>query len=674
MGYPGNNVISGPISTTSQSDTYATHISELGKGGWRSVATEDDLNDIPTQRLEVGSAAYVWSDIASKNGLYLYLDNAWTQTSLNSTTYILPAATTSIRGGVIIKSGGAITLSGTNTDEIDVQTATTSRFGVVKLGTGLALDGNDKLYVTAANLTVKGPSYTGQSSPVLTFAGTAPKLNFNTTPDPDENTVTIDLPRYTNAAGDILYSPNLIKFEAGSNVSLTRTYSTTGDDNIYNLKIDISSNGTFKQNLYELLDVKSGANVTGSVETPTDGYVLKYSNADDAWISAEHNTGIQFSDLQANTPLVYDTTTNANKGTFSIPQATTSQNGFLSSGDFQTFSGKASWPTNPANNYANYYLGPVANNPSLTSPTYGLFKDSYLNEYSKSVRLVCRTASGQSVAAGDIVAVTTTSNSDGKPIVRKADSTFTNIIGIATEGKSANNDIVIMIEGIVSVDTTAYINTTGPVYATLVASGSGGYTLASSPTANSILVGYTIYNNSPGFFLIDIQQLASSGTYTLSVNNPAAASINLSQNGSGTITYTGNSGTITSLTLTGGRVGQRIPLRILQQATWNAGNTFTIAANWASGTAYTAGTRVRFEDSTDNTVAYYICTANVTSSTSPKADTTNWAKYITLPFGRDVVLSPYNAAEDVLMLNVTSTITVGTTVYPRIVIDTLYNV
>lgn len=671
MGYPGNNVISGPISTTSQSDTYATHISELGKGGWKSVAREEDLDDIPPQRLEAGSAAYVWSDpTASKNGLYLYLNNTWTQTSLNSSTYVLPAATTSIRGGVIIKSGGAITLSGTNTDEIDVQKASTSQFGVVKIGTGLEVDsGNGTLKVTAANLTVKGPNSYSQSSPVLTFAGTAPKLTLNTTPDPDENTVTIDLPRYTNAAGDTLYSPNLIKFEAGSNVSLTRTYSTTGDDNIYNLKIDISSNGTFKQNLYELLDVKSGANVTGSVQTPTDGHVLKYSNSERKWISAEHNTGIQLTDLIATTPLVYDTSINPNKGTFSIPQASGSQSGYLSSGDFGTFSGKASWPTNPASTYANYYLGPQADSPSTTTPNYVTFKDSYLNEYSKSVRLVC-VASG-SIAKGDIVSVLSTSNANGKPVVIKASTTNTNVIGIATEGKTDGQDIIIMIEGIVSVNTVAYINATGPVYATLT---SGGYTLASSPTANSILVGYTIYNNASGFFLIDIQQLASSGTYTLSVNSGAPASINLSQNGSGTITYTGNGGAIISLTLTGGRVGQRIPLRILQQATWNAGNTFTIAANWASGTTYGAAAIVRFEDSTDNTVAYYISLQTNNSNRNPKTQTDWWAKYITLPFGRDIALSPYNSAEDVLMLNVTNTITVGSTVYPRIVIDTLYNV
>ena len=370
-------------------------------------------------------------------------------------------------------------------------------------------------------------------------------------------------------------------------------------------------------------------------------------------------------------PLTYN-----NAGTFSITAAspatngTGGTNGYITALQLENLNAKANWPTNPTTDYAKYYLAPQANFPSTTTPSYVSFTDSYLNEYSKSVRLVCVTSG--SIAKGDIVSVLSTSNTNGKPVVIKASTTNTNVIGIATEGKTNNNDIVIMIEGIVSVDTTAYVSSyTGPVYATLT---SGGYTLASSPTANSILVGYTIYNNSSGFFLIDIQQLASSGTYTQSVTISTTASINLSQNGSGTITYGANIGAITALTLTGGRVGQRIPLRILQQATWNAGNTFTIAANWASGTTYAAAAIVRYEDSTDNTVAYYISLQANNIGRNPKTETAWWSKYITLPFGRDITLSPYNSAEDVLMLNVTNTITVGSTVYPRIVIDTLYNV
>jgi hypothetical protein len=222
------------------------------------------------------------------------------------------------------------------------------------------------------------------------------------------------------------------------------------------------------------------------------------------------------------------------------------------------------------------------------------------------------------------------------------------------------------------VDTTAYVNSyTGPVYATLT---SGGYTLSGTPTANSLLIGHTIFNNASGFFLIDIQPFISSTSSNTNLSSSTAVSINLSNVSSASLTYTGNSGAVSSLTFTGGKIGERYPIRILQQATWNAGNTFTIAANWVSGTTYAAGAIVRYEDSTDNTVAYYISLQGSNTGKTPKTESSWWVKYITLPFGRDVALSPYNGAEDVLMLNVTSTITVGTTVYPRIVIDTLYNV
>lgn len=665
MGYPGNQVVSDTISTTSQSDTYPTHLAELGKGGWRSTPNLGD--SIATQRLEPGAALYVYNDnlASTNNGLYIRnnANNGWTKVDLGS-NFTLTKATDSALGGVRIPSGSVITID--NDGDIDVQKASTSQFGVVKIGTGLALDNDNKLYVTAANLTVKKDASTFGSYPTLAFTGNGVSVSDDSAST--QNKVTINLPQAGIGNSPAFEEFNKIVFKSSSSsLTISSTISGSVPDKTYIIELALGGSGTLKQHLYELSDVGTGSGTLVDLN-PLDGYVLKYDSTSSKWKAAQHNTGIQFDDLQATTPLNYSTTSTTGKGTFSIPQATSSQSGFLSSSDFGTFSGKASWPTNPASNHANYYLGPQGT--SSETPDYELFKDSYLNEYSKSVRLVC-VASG-SIAKGDIVSVLSTSNANGKPVVIKASTTNTNVIGIATEGKTNTQEIVIMIEGIVSVDTTAYINTTGPVYATLT---SGGYTLASSPTANSILVGYTIFNNASGFFLIDIQQLASSGTYTLSVSSgAAAASINLSQNGSGTITYTGNSGAITSLTLTGGRVGQRIPLRILQQATWNAGNTFTIAANWASGTTYAAAAIVRFEDSTDNTVAYYISLQGNNVDKNPKTQTAWWAKYITLPFGRDIALSPYNSAEDVLMLNVTNTITVGSTVYPRIVIDTLYNV
>ena len=652
--------ISDPI-TVDTNDLFPTHFAFLGKGGWRSVATDGDLANIPAQRLEAGSAAYV--NGGSAPGLYIYNGSVWNITSLSTVAYNLPIASSSALGGVKVPNSGTIAINNSSGD-ISVRTATNAQTGVVQPdGSTIGISNGVISVIGSTNLPVYNNAGTLNGSyPKLQFKGDLVGLTTATIgSSTDTNVVTINPPTIVLGSGS--YTKKEIEFVAGS-TDLTIASDITVANRI-KLTFSLSGSGTLKQHLYELADVNNGS--TGW--SPQDTQVLKYvvTGGVGKWTAAYHQTGIQLTNLGVDntSPLTYNSST----GTFSITRVDTNTNGYLHQDDFDTFNAKASWPTNPAINYANYYLAPQANSPSTTTPNYVTFKDSYLNEYSKSVRLVC-IASG-TIAKGDIVSVLSTSNADGKPVVIKASTTNTNVIGIATEGKTNTQEIVIMIEGIVSVDTTAYINATGPVYATLT---SGGYTLASSPTANSILVGYTIYNNATGFFLIDIQQLASSGTYTLSVSSPAAASINLSQNGSGTITYTGNSGAITSLTLTGGRVGQRIPLRILQQATWNAGNTFTIAANWASGTTYAAAAIVRFEDSTDNTVAYYISLLANNIGRNPKTETAYWANYITLPFGRDIALSPYNSAEDVLMLNVTNTITVGSTVYPRIIIDTLYNV
>jgi hypothetical protein len=259
MGYPGNNVISGPISTTSSTDTYATHISELGKGGWRSVSIKGSgsqgsgtgLYAIPLNRLEAGSAAYVWNDsTGSNNGLYLYLNSAWTQTSLSSTTYVLPIASTSVLGGVKILSGGVITIDGDG--DIDVQKATVDQFGVVKLGTGLALDGDNKLYVTAANLTVKKDANSFGSYPILAFTGNGVSVSDDSTNS--QNKVEIKLPQAGVGNTPSFEEFNRIVFKSAS-TSLTVAGATSGSvpDKTYTVELTLSGSGTLKQNLYDKL-------------------------------------------------------------------------------------------------------------------------------------------------------------------------------------------------------------------------------------------------------------------------------------------------------------------------------------------------------------------------------------------------------------------------------------
>jgi hypothetical protein len=651
--------ISDPI-TVDTNDLFPTHFAFLGKGGWRSVATEGDLATIPTQRLEAGSAAYV--NGGSAPGLYIYDGSAWNITTLSNTAYTLPTASSSALGGVKVPNSGTIAINGSG--DISVRTATTGQTGIVQPdGTTIGITNGIISLIGGTNLAVYNNSgtLTGTYSK-LQFKGdlasvTSAALGGST----DTNVVTIDPPAIYYATS--FWKRKEIEFAASGNLSIVT------DDTIANrikLTFGLTGSGTLKQHLYELSDVNGGNGTTGWA--PTDGQVLKWIvNAGvGTWKAATHNTGIQLTDLGiSNTTAGFPLTYNSTNGQFSLAASADGQDGYLTSGDRGTLFGKATWPTNPGSNISNYYLAPV----SSTTPNWATFKDSYLNEYGKSLRVLC-IASG-SIAKGDIVSITTTSNSAGKPTVIKSSTSNVNIVGIAAEAKTNGQDIWIITKGLLSaVDTTSGINATGPIYATLT---SPNYTLSTTPSYNAVLVGHCVYNNASGYILVDIQQLGGLTTYSTTLSANTAVSINLSEYASAAITYA-STHAITSLTFTGGKIGERYPIRILQQATWNASNTFAIAANWVSGNAYTAGTRVRFEDSTDNTVAYYICITNVTSSTSPKADTTNWAKYITLPFGRDIALSPYNRAEDILMLNVTSTITVGTTVYPRIVIDTLYNV
>ena len=54
----GTKVISGLV-PTSRLDSYPTHYAEFGKGGYRSVATMVDRDNIPEQRRELGMKVYV---------------------------------------------------------------------------------------------------------------------------------------------------------------------------------------------------------------------------------------------------------------------------------------------------------------------------------------------------------------------------------------------------------------------------------------------------------------------------------------------------------------------------------------------------------------------------------------------------------------------------------------
>jgi hypothetical protein len=304
-------------------DSYPTHFAFLGKGGWRSAATLSALNSTSAARKEEGGAGYVWND-GGNNGLYVWNGSTWVKTSLSPTAYTLPIAAASTLGGVRIPASGPISINGSG--DLSLRVATTSDTGIVRVGSGLAIDpGTGILSVTAANLTVinESGSYS-QSYPKLRFKGTAIAGIAEDAPN-SENQVTINLPTATVSSTAGAFS-NIV-FAAGGGMSVAGSYNS--GTKTYTVTYSITSSGTLKQNLYELDDVNSG-----TVQTPTNGQILQFTGS--KWNAVNYTPGIALTSLSAGEPLFYDNGT----GKFTINVATSGQDGYLTAANWTTFNGK----------------------------------------------------------------------------------------------------------------------------------------------------------------------------------------------------------------------------------------------------------------------------------------------------------------------------------------------
>lgn len=72
--------IAGTIVPYDTSDTYATHDAQYGRGGFRAVATRQDLDAIPLLRLSRGMRVRVLADSTPSNNTdWEYLDSGWTK-------------------------------------------------------------------------------------------------------------------------------------------------------------------------------------------------------------------------------------------------------------------------------------------------------------------------------------------------------------------------------------------------------------------------------------------------------------------------------------------------------------------------------------------------------------------------------------------------------------------
>lgn len=101
----GTNIASGIVPFTSE-DSFPTHYSEYGKGGWREVSTIEEMNSIPLARRKIGMAVYV-EDVDTiyilKGGI---TNDCWVSLeSSQATTFVFTQASSSNRWEINHKLG-----------------------------------------------------------------------------------------------------------------------------------------------------------------------------------------------------------------------------------------------------------------------------------------------------------------------------------------------------------------------------------------------------------------------------------------------------------------------------------------------------------------------------------------------------------------------------------------
>lgn len=78
----GTNLVA-PVVPFTTDDKYPTHYAKYGHGGWRTVNTLNDLNNIPSQLREEGMAVYCIEDKKT----YIYVNSSWKELSFGGNSY-----------------------------------------------------------------------------------------------------------------------------------------------------------------------------------------------------------------------------------------------------------------------------------------------------------------------------------------------------------------------------------------------------------------------------------------------------------------------------------------------------------------------------------------------------------------------------------------------------------
>jgi hypothetical protein len=209
-------------------------------------------------------------------------------------------------------------------------------------GTGIAITNGGGSISIASTIT----QYTdalARASISLTTTGTSGAATYNST------TGVLNIPQYSGGGGSMVYPAAGIAVSTGTAWGTSITNNSTDWNTAYTNRItSLTTTGS------------SGAATLTSNTLNIPNYTLAGLG------------GISLTSLSATTPLNYNNTT----GVFTITQASASANGFLASGDFNTFNGKANALSGTINTIAYWDSASsiaslaVATYPSLTELSY----------------------------------------------------------------------------------------------------------------------------------------------------------------------------------------------------------------------------------------------------------------------------------------------------------------
>jgi len=438
-----------------QSNAYSTAASIVGtiqisQGGTGATTAGGALTNLGAQP-QLNGTGFVkisGTTISYDNSTYYLASNPNNYIALTALSASSPLSYNNTTGVFSISQANNTTngyLSSTDWATFNSKQAALNGTGFVKIiGTTISYDNstyylasNPNNYITLTSLSGgTGISYNGAtgviSSTITQYTDAMARAAISSSAPITYNSSTgvIGITQSTSTSNGYLSSGDWITFNSKQNlVGLT----TTGNSGSATFN---QSTGALNIPTYTLAGLGGQPQLNGTGFVKASGTTITYDNST-YYLASNPNAYIALTALSATSPLSYNNTT----GAFSITQATTSTNGYLSSTDWNTFNNKQA---------------------ALTNPVTGTGTTNYLSKFTGTSTI------GSSLVYdnGSAVLIGTTTAGSGKfmvyssssdnhiqaigtaPSLRLADTitspTYTMVIGLAT---ASNNFITGSIAG-----------------------------------------------------------------------------------------------------------------------------------------------------------------------------------------------------------------------------------